>query len=220
MSWREGAEKDLGEVLQIRQIFTNVSKGQFAKKEEVTTAFEGLDMDMDQIIQFILKKGELQVSDKERATQVESTYREIATIVSDKCINPDNNRPYPVGIIEKAMKDIHFNVRIDKSTKKQSLEVIKKLKEKMKIERAQMELRFTLPSKEGKLIKEQIINFGAKIEAEDWQGKEVELIVLADPGLYRMLEDVITKDTKGKGSMEVLNLMVVAEAEESTKNQL
>ena len=48
-------EKDLGEVLQIRQIFTNVSKGQFAKKEDVIKAFE-LE-DMDKVIEFILKKG-------------------------------------------------------------------------------------------------------------------------------------------------------------------
>ena len=149
---------------------------------------------------------------------MESTYRDIANIVADKCINPDNNRPYPVGIIEKAMKDIHFNARVDKSSKKQSLEVIKKLKEKMKIERAQMQLRFTLPSKEGKVIKEQILGFGATIEAEDWEGGQVELRVLADPGLYRNLESVVTKDTKGKGSMEVLNLMVVADAEVNTQD--
>ena len=55
LAWREGAEKDLGEVLQIRQIFTNVSKGQFAKKEEISNAFEGLNI--DQVIEFILKKG-------------------------------------------------------------------------------------------------------------------------------------------------------------------
>ena len=156
------------------------------------------------------------MSDKERASQMESTYRDIATIVADKCINPDNNRPYPVSIIEKAMKDIHFSTKPGKSSKMQSLEVIKKLKTIMKIDRAQMELRFVLPSKEWKQIKEQILGFGAKIEAENWEGNEVELRVLADPGLYRALEDIIQKDTKGKGSMEVLNLMVVAEGEDTT----
>ena len=55
LSWREGVEKDLGEVLQIRQIFTNVSKGQFAKKEDVIKAFE-LE-DIDKVIEFILRKG-------------------------------------------------------------------------------------------------------------------------------------------------------------------
>ena len=151
---------------------------------------------------------------------MESTYRDIATIVSDKCINPDNNRPYPVSFIEKAMKEIHFSARLNKSSKMQSLEVIKKLKTIMKIERAQMELRFTLPSKEGKVIKEQILGFGATIEAEVWEGNEVELRVLADPGLYRLLEDIIKKDTRGKGSMEVLNLMVVAEEVEDTTTSL
>ena len=146
---------------------------------------------------------------------MESTFKDIATIVSDKCINPANNRPYPITIIEKAMKDIHFSAKPDKSSKKQALGVIKQLKGIMKIERAQMEFRFIVPSKDGKLVKEKILGFGANIESEDWEGGEVEMRVLAEPGLYRVLDDIIKKDTRGKGSMEILNLMVVGDTEEA-----
>ena len=69
----------------------------------------------------ILAKGELQVSDKERQSQLDSMYRDIATIVSDKCVNPETKRPYPVGVIERAMKDIHFSVKPTKGTKQQVL---------------------------------------------------------------------------------------------------
>ena len=67
----------------------------------------------------ILAKGELQVSEKERQSQLESMYRDIATTVSDKCVNPETNRPYTVTLIEKAMKDLHFSVKPNQSTKKQ-----------------------------------------------------------------------------------------------------
>ena len=67
----------------------------------------------------ILQKGELQVSEKERSQQFESMFRDIATIVSDKCINPETKRPYPVGVIERAMKEIHFSVKPTKGTKQQ-----------------------------------------------------------------------------------------------------
>lgn len=44
----------------------------------------------------ILDKGELQVSEKERAALFDSVQRDIAAIVADKSINPENNRPYTV----------------------------------------------------------------------------------------------------------------------------
>ena len=67
----------------------------------------------------ILAKGELQVSEKERNTQLESMFRDIATIVADKCVNPETKRPYPVGVIERAMKDIHYSVKPTRTTKQQ-----------------------------------------------------------------------------------------------------
>ena len=67
----------------------------------------------------ILAKGELQVSEKERHANLESMFRDIATIVADMCVDPDTNRPYPVTLIERAMKDVHFSVKPTKSTKQQ-----------------------------------------------------------------------------------------------------
>uniref|UniRef100_A0A8C5LPU1 Ribosome maturation protein SBDS n=1 Tax=Leptobrachium leishanense TaxID=445787 RepID=A0A8C5LPU1_9ANUR len=118
MGWRSGAEKDLDEVLQTHSVFTNVSKGQVAKKEDVLKAF-GTE-EQTEICKQILSKGELQVSEKERSTQLEQMFRDIATIVADKCVNPETKRPYTVNLIERAMKDIHYSVKATKSTKQQS----------------------------------------------------------------------------------------------------
>lgn len=46
-------------------------------------------------------------------------FRDIATIVADKCVNPETKRPYTVILIERAMKDIHYSVKPHKSTKQQ-----------------------------------------------------------------------------------------------------
>lgn len=67
----------------------------------------------------ILSKGELQVSERERSTQLEQMFRDIATIVAEKCVNPETKRPYTVNLIERAMKDIHYSVKATKSTKQQ-----------------------------------------------------------------------------------------------------
>lgn len=64
-------------------MFLNVSKGQVAKKEELLKAF-GTD-DSTQVCLHILEKGELQVSEKERHAQQESSFKDIATIVAGSC---------------------------------------------------------------------------------------------------------------------------------------
>lgn len=64
-------------------------------------------------------KGELQVSEKERHVQQDTMLKDIATTVADKCVNPENKRPYPVSMIEKAMKDVHFSLKPNRNTKQQ-----------------------------------------------------------------------------------------------------
>lgn len=57
--WLFYSEKDLDEVLQTDSVFLNVSKGQFAKKEDLEKAFGTTDVTA--ICKEILAKGELQV---------------------------------------------------------------------------------------------------------------------------------------------------------------
>ncbi|KAJ1679525.1 hypothetical protein EV182_001875, partial [Spiromyces aspiralis] len=123
--WRSGVEKDLSEVLQVEQIFTNVSKGQVAKHEDLVKVFN--TDNAEEIIMQILKKGEQQVSEKERGHKLDEISRDIATTIAEKCINPQTKRAYTVNIIEKAMGDLHYSVNPNKSTKQQALEVIKLL---------------------------------------------------------------------------------------------
>ena len=59
------------------------------------------------------------MSDKERAQHLENTFKEIATIISGKCINPETKRQYTITMIEQAMKDIHYSVNPNRNAKQQ-----------------------------------------------------------------------------------------------------
>lgn len=107
------------------------------------------------------------MSEKERQSQLEAMFRDIATIVADKCVNPDTKRPYTVGVVERALKDAHFAVKSHKNTKQQALEAIRLLKSAMAIERAKMKLRVILPQREARKIREKISQM-LLIEQEDW----------------------------------------------------
>ncbi|KAK4106212.1 Shwachman-Bodian-diamond syndrome protein [Parathielavia hyrcaniae] len=102
LEWRSGIEKDLDNVLQIPSVFLNVSKGQTAPSAELAKAF-GKDTSVDDIILEILRKGELQVGEKERTAQLERVHNEVVSIITSKLVDPRTKRVYTPGMIEKAL---------------------------------------------------------------------------------------------------------------------
>ena len=57
----------------------------------------------------ILQHGEMQVSEKERSAQIDLLVRDIAQIVAEKSVNPENSRPYTVS----PFSSIIFQYRLD-----------------------------------------------------------------------------------------------------------
>merc|ERR1712020_716030 len=143
------------------------SKGQVAKKDDLVKAFESSDQ--TEICKQILTKGDLQVSDKERQAQQEAQFKDIATIVAEKCVNPESKRPYPVSMIEKAMRECHIAVKPNRSSKQQALETVGKLQAQIPIERDKMR----------KYLSKQDQN--VKIETEEKEGEEMVITLLASP---------------------------------------
>ena len=102
LEWRSGIETDLDNVLQIPNVFLNVSKGQTAPTADLAKAF-GADKPVDAIVLEILNKGELQVGEKERAAQLERVHNEVLGIVASKLVDPRTKRVYTTGMIDKAL---------------------------------------------------------------------------------------------------------------------
>jgi len=159
------------------------------------------------------KKGELQVSEKERQLQLEAMFKDIATIIVEKCVNPETKKPLTVGIVERAMKEAHYSVHPTRSAKQQALEVIKLLKAIMPIQRAQMRVRVRTPAEDAKKVKERVKRFIAVDEGESFemvdQFKEYNLLCLIDPGQFRPLDEEVRQVSKGKGTIEVITLAVL-----------
>ncbi|WFD26551.1 hypothetical protein MNAN1_001534 [Malassezia nana] len=218
--WRTGVyvnmfnqrEKDLDEVIQIENVFLNVSKGQVASNDDLKKAFG--TSDTQQVLLEILKKGELQVGEKERSHELSNLWVEIATIVAQKCVEPSSQKPYTVGMIEKAMKDAHYSVKPSKSAKMQALDVIKLLqsKEIIPLQRAQMRVSVTMSSKEGKRLKDKVLPLFSHIEEEDWDDMW-EIVGTIDPGSLRQINTLFETEVKGEGGVETLTFSTVEQDE-------
>lgn len=51
--------------------------------------------------------------------ELEGSFRDVASIILEKCVNPDTNRPYTMGLIQRGLRDIHFAVDPKRSAKQQ-----------------------------------------------------------------------------------------------------
>jgi ribosome maturation protein SDO1 len=91
-------------VLQIENVFLNVSKGQVAPKADLEKAFP--KKSLEDIITDILDHGELQVGEKERNAELERTKNEVIDIVAGKLVDPKTKRVYTSGMIEKALDQL------------------------------------------------------------------------------------------------------------------
>jgi len=204
-------EKDLDEVLQISNVFVNVSKGEVAKSNDLQKSF-GTD-DRNTIAREILGKGEVQVSDKEREHDTAALRREIATLVAEKCVDPTTRAPYSVSIIEKAMSEVGYSVRANKTAKSQVSECIKMLQSDstLPIERAKMRIRVIVPAADIDSLRERLLDGVDKLEHEE-TGEEWSGTMLIDPVQFRVISDLLRKTVKGKGRVETLTFNTSATA--------
>lgn len=153
-----------------------------------------------------MDKGELQVAGKERESQFSSQFRDIATIVMQKTINPETQRPYTISMIERLMHEIHFAVDPNSSSKKQvismlncevsgvcffsslglisckilinlkALEVMRELQKHYPIKRAPMRLRIHVPEQTSPSVLDKLKEWNASIVSREESGSQHSIV--------------------------------------------
>ena len=123
--YRDKKEKDINEVLQAKEIFTNAVKGDLCPKKVLKEVFP--KMSYQEVIKLILDKGDIQTGEKEREESTSNLKNYIANIVVQKTYNTDNGLPFPQDMITKALDDINFRYSEKENEKKQALKAIKDL---------------------------------------------------------------------------------------------
>ncbi|KAK1733785.1 ribosome maturation protein SBDS [Skeletonema marinoi] len=233
VNYRQGTETDLSEVLQTERIFTNVSKGQFANSKTLKKCFD--TSNEEEVCRFILANGDVQVSDQERAAQLESTAREVASMVSEKCVHPISRRPYTLPQIRDGMKAAGFMVHPTRNIKQQFLDCVRLLQEKrvLDIERAKMKLAIVLSqlqeandhndglTKRRDAVTTFLINEG--VAAADIQpstgDNDTRIIFQSDPSLYRRMDGIARHDDV-QGRLEIIQQCVTEEGDVTLGHEL
>ncbi|CAH8548162.1 unnamed protein product [Dicrocoelium dendriticum] len=204
-AWRDKLETDLDEVLQIRCVFSNVSKGQFANKKEMFLVFR--TEDETQIIKTILEQGELQLTEKERSVEQQSLFRDVAKMVSERCVNPETNRAYTATMIEKMMKDCHISLKANKSAKQHALEVIKLLRAagNFKIAPAMMEAVISIDPNVADRVRDHVLKFCTDVIRQGCtENGNYDMAVVIEPENYGAIESLLHSQIRGMYSIEIM----------------
>ncbi|VWU51607.1 ribosome maturation protein SBDS, putative [Hepatocystis sp. ex Piliocolobus tephrosceles] len=155
IDWKNGVELNIDDVLQSHLIFTNISKGEIAKKSELTSCFNSNDN--YEICKTILEKGTLQISNKERTVMKDKVYKDVIEILHEMSVNPQTGYPLSTNMIESIVKNIGYSINLDDSAKKQALKLFDVLSKEYKdvIQRAFMRIQIICDDS----IKNEVINF-------------------------------------------------------------
>lgn len=86
-------------------IFLSVSKAQTAPSAELAKAF-GRGTSQDAIIEEILRKGDMQVGEKERQEILGRVEKEVLDMVSSRLVDPKTKRQYTPSILSKALSQL------------------------------------------------------------------------------------------------------------------
>jgi ribosome maturation protein SDO1 len=107
-------------------IYKDARKGDKASEESLKKNFGTTDA--GQIVEGIIRKGELQLTTDQRREMVENKRKQIVAFIARNCIDPKTGAPHPPTRIENAMENIRLNIDPFKSSEEQAQEVIKDLR--------------------------------------------------------------------------------------------
>ncbi|KAF8999547.1 Shwachman-Bodian-diamond syndrome protein [Hymenopellis radicata] len=208
--WRNGVETNLDDVLQISNVFVNVSKGEVAKANDLKKSFGTTSV--PDVVAEILKKGEVQVGEKEREHDLSALRKEIATLVAEKCVDPATQRPHPVGMIDKAMNEAGFSVKQGKTAKSQVSECIRLLQSNstLPIQRARMRVRVAISSSPSEELRKKVLDGAEQVEKDEMVEENWEVVMLIDPGQFKVINELLQKEAKGRGRIETMTFAATA----------
>ena len=154
------------------------------------------------------------MSEKERKLEYDNLYKDVASIIAEKCIDPNTSRQYTATIIERALKDVHFNPDMKKNAKQQAFsEALPLLQQRFSIQRANMRVQVHSPMSHANSIKESLHSQDFLLESStvDNDTASVQFVCLIEPGMYRPLHQLVEKTTQGTGRIELLSLAAVGD---------
>jgi ribosome maturation protein SDO1 len=197
-------EIDINNIFEGLIVFEDAKRGKVHAESDLITLF-GTD-DAIEIAYHMLfdRETEWQWTKKQRDENFEKKRRQIISIISKNCINPQTKKPHPPQRIEKAIVEAKYNVDIIKSAEEQIKDVLSAISAIIPIRMENVELALKIPTTYAAKSYSIVERYG-NIKQDEWNNDGSWLGIVDMPaGMEAEFMEKINKLTHGRVQIKIL----------------
>lgn len=200
-AYREGIKNDLKNIFVADEIYTDAKKAEKAKSGDLEKVFGTTDI--FQILDIILKKGEIQLTTEQKRKKTEEKRKQIVAIIAREAIDPRTKAPHPVLRIENAMEQARIQIDPFKDPREQLEDVIKELRILLPLKFEKINVAVKVPAVHAHKCYGTLKNYG--IRKEQWLS-DGSLVVVVEifAGLQGEFYDKLNKLTSGEIETKII----------------
>lgn len=199
-----GDSVDLNDVVITKGIFSDVHKGTHASEKDFKNIF-GTE-DEGEIIKFIIKKGEIQLTTEYRNKLREEKRKKVIDLIHRNTVDSQTGFPHPIQRIDNAIKESKINLDEYKSAEEQVQEVIKKIRAIIPIKYEKREIQVKIPSQFIGKAYAKLKTYGSLLsERYDNDGSFVALLEIPS-GIQEELFDQLNSLTHGQAEVQIIKI--------------
>lgn len=199
---KSGQEDNILEKMPEETIFKDARKGERASEEAIQKVF-GTEK-LAQIVEEIVKNGQVQLTTEQRRQMTEDKWKQIVTAIARDAMNPQTKLPHPPQRIELAMKEANVHVDPFKPVNVQVGDVVDVLRPLLPISFEKVRMAVKISGTDFGRCFGDIKSFG-KVIKEEWQtdGSWVGIVELP-AGLQNDFLSKLGEKTKGGAETKIL----------------
>lgn len=199
--YKEGRKPDLKNILVVEEIYTDAKKGEKAKTNALQKAFGTVDI--MKILEFILKKGNLQLTTEQKRKKTEEKYKQIVSILMRETIDPRTNAPHTEARIIEALEKAKIHADPFKDVREQLPEIIKEIRIIIPLKFERIKVAVKISAEHAHRAYGTLKNYG--ILREEWAKDGALIAVIEIPsGVQGEFYDRLNKVTCGNNETKII----------------
>ena len=194
-AYLEKRKPDLKNILVAEEVYSDARKGEKAKPSDIQKVFGSTDI--MQILEFVLKNGEVQLTTEQRRKKVEEKRKQIIAILMREALDPRTNTPHTQMRIESALEQARIHVDPFKDPREQLTDIVKELRPLLPMKFEKLKIAIKVPAMYANKCYGTLKSYG--IQREEWtKGGDLVVVVEIFGGLAGEFYDKLNKLTAGQ----------------------
>ena len=163
-AYLEKRKPDLKNILVAEEIYSDAKKGERAKATDVQKVFG--TSDITNILEFILKNGEVQLTTEQRRKKVEERRKQVIAILLREAIDPRTNAPHTQIRIENVFEEARIHIDPFKDPREQLEDIVKELRPILPMKFEKLRIAIKIPAAFAQKCYGTVKNYG--MQKEEW----------------------------------------------------